>query len=71
MITKEVEKEDHIEGRSTESLLELLMPLFGHVNFNSNGNDLTELSVFINVVSTPLEFLSEAVEENSMVRFSL
>ena len=74
---KEIQKETHKdadieidtdgEGTSTESLLEMLMPLFAHPNFTTNANDLSELTAFINVVSTPLEFLSESVVENRMV----
>ena len=67
VIGKEAEKEEQLEGQSTDSLLEMLMPLFSHVNFASNANDLSELTAFINVVSTPLEFLSESVSENRTV----
>lgn len=46
------------EGRSTESLLEMLMPLFAHPNFAGSSSDLSELTAFINVVSAPLEYLA-------------
>jgi hypothetical protein len=54
-----VEMEEEHEGRSTESLLEMMMPLFAHSNFTSSSSDLSELTAFINVVSAPLEFLGE------------
>ena len=53
------ENDDEIpEGRSTESLLEMLMPLFAHPNFAGSSSDLSELTAFINVVSAPLEYLA-------------
>ena len=67
MIERDLEKEEQLEGQTTDSLLEMLMPLFSHVNFASNANDLSELTAFINVVSTPLEFLSESASENRTV----
>ena len=54
-----VEMEEEHEGRSTESLLEMMMPLFAHSNFTSSSSDLSELTAFINVVSAPLEFLGD------------
>lgn len=48
------------EGQSTESLLEMLMPLFAHSNFAGSSSDLSELTAFINVVSAPLEYLAAA-----------
>ena len=67
MIERYLEKEEQLEGQTSDSLLEMLMPLFSHVNFASNANDLSELTAFINVVSTPLEFLSESASENRTV----
>ena len=52
------ENDEIPEGRSTESLLEMLMPLFAHPNFAGSSSDLSELTAFINVVSAPLEYLA-------------
>jgi hypothetical protein len=54
----------HKTDNSTESLLEMLMPLFAHENFTSNASDLSELTAFINVVSMPLEYFSDSLEED-------
>jgi hypothetical protein len=54
----------HKADNSTESLLEMLMPLFAHENFTSNASDLSELTAFINVVSMPLEYFSDSLEED-------
>jgi hypothetical protein len=52
------DSDDTPEGQSTESLLEMLMPLFAHSNFAGSSSDLSELTAFINVVSAPLEYLA-------------
>lgn len=52
------DSDDIPEGQSTESLLEMLMPLFAHSNFAGSSSDLSELTAFINVVSAPLEYLA-------------
>ena len=48
---------------STNSLLEMLLPLFAHPNFTANSADLSELTAFLNVVSAPLEFLGEGLPD--------
>jgi hypothetical protein len=52
------DRDETPEGQSTESLLEMLMPLFAHSNFAGSSSDLSELTAFINVVSAPLEYLA-------------